>query len=93
MNAILGFGQLLKLDSDLLNKNQKANIEDIINAGTHLMTLIEELLHLSRIESGKMDIDIELVDLDDVLQQCITLIAPQAEKHQVKIIDQISGKT
>ena len=92
MNAILGFGQMLELDNDLLNETQNDNIKNIINAGKHLMTLIEELLHLSKIESGKMDVDIGPVVLDDILNQCISLITPQAEKHQVKIINQISNK-
>ena len=93
MNAILGFGQILQLDTHLLNKDQNENIDNIISAGSHLMTLIEELLNLSKIESGKMDLDIEPVILEDLLKQCITLITPQANKHQVEIINQISDKS
>jgi len=93
MNAILGFGQILQLDTHLLNKDQNENIDNIISAGSHLMTLIEELLNLSKIESGKMDLDIEPVILEDLLKQCITLITPQANKHQVEIINQISEKS
>ena len=92
MNAILGFGQLLQLDSDTLNKTQNDNVKDILNAGNHLMTLINELLDLSTVESGKMELNIETVSLDDVLEECIALISPQAEAHQVKVINHVSSK-
>lgn len=92
MNAILGFGQLLNLEKNSLNEIQNSNVNEIIDAGNHLMTLINELLDLSKIEAGKMEVNIEDISLDDVLTQCITLITPQAEKHQVKVINQISNK-
>lgn len=91
MNAILGYGQLLQFDGDTLNETQNDNVKDILTAGNHLMTLISELLHLSKIESGKMELNIETLSLDDVLEQCITLITPQAEARQVKIINHISS--
>ena len=92
MNAILGFGQLLNLEKNSLNEIQNSNVNEIIDAGNHLMTLINELLDLSKIEAGKMEVNIEDISLDDVLTQCIRLITPQAEKHQVKVINQISNK-
>lgn len=93
MNAILGFGQLLHFEKDSLNENQNGNVNEIINAGNHLMTLINELLDLAKIESGNMTVDINDVPLDDVLTQCIGLITPQAETHQVKVINHISNKS
>lgn len=91
MNAILGFAQLLKLDAGDLNESQNENIMEILDAGYHLLQLINELLDLGRIEAGKLKISMKDIKVDDVLQQSITLIYPQAEKRQLNIIDNISG--
>jgi len=92
MNAILGFCQLLQLDATELNKNQNNHVNEIHGAGHHLLYLINELLDLSIIESGKMEVTIEKVKLDDVLQKCIILITSNLEKNHVKLKDNISGK-
>ena len=91
MNAILGFGQLLKMDSDSFNDTHKSNINEILIAGRHLLDLIDEVLDLSKIESGKMKIDIDNIYLDDTLKQCISLCKTQIKVRQLKIIDNISG--
>ncbi len=91
MNAILGFAQMLKLDADGFNQTQRGNITEILDAGHHLLYLINELLDLTRIETGKLDISMEMVQLDDVLLQSITLINPQAKTRHLDIIDNISG--
>ena len=93
MNAILGFGQLLVMDDDNLSETQADNIKEIVEAGNHLMTLLNELLDLAKIESGKMDVEIAETSLNDVLSQCISLITPQADAHHVKIINNVSSKS
>lgn len=90
MNAILGFGQLLRTDENSLNAEQISNVDEIIIAGNHLMTLINELLDLSKIEAGKMDLVIEDIDLVSAVNQSISLVTPSAESHQVKIINNAS---
>ncbi|VAW60611.1 hypothetical protein MNBD_GAMMA08-1259, partial [hydrothermal vent metagenome] len=91
LNAILGFGQMLELDADKLNETQRNNVQEIIEAGHHLLWLIDEVLDLSKIESGKMEVEIEKISLDDLLLQSIALIINQAKARQIKIIDQITG--
>jgi len=91
MNAILGFGQLLKMDVESLNKVQRDNVNEIIAAGHHLMTLINDVLDLAKIESGKLEVSIEKVQLDDLLHQCINLIAAQSESRQLEVIDHVTG--
>jgi PAS domain S-box-containing protein len=61
LNAILGFGQLLEMDE--LDALQTESVEQIMHAGQHLLGLINEVLDLSRIESGRMDLSLEPVDL------------------------------
>jgi signal transduction histidine kinase len=91
LNAILGFGQMLELDADKLNKTQQDNVREIIEAGHHLLWLVNEVLDLTKIESGNMEVKVEEVSLDKLLLQSISLIANQAKDHNVQIIDQVSG--
>lgn len=92
MNAILGFGQVLELDADGFDESQKGNIREILDAGYHLLNLINDVLDLAKIESGKMEVSMEGVAVDDVLRQCIALISSQAEARQLELIDHISSK-
>lgn len=92
MNAILGFGQILELDTAGLNGSQRECVEEILAAGHHLLKLINEVLDLARIESGKLEVCMEKVYVDDLLRQCITMIQPLAASGQVELIDHIYGK-
>ena len=92
MNAILGFGQLLIIDSDKLEESQQGHIKEILNAGHHLLTLINEVLDLTEIESGNLEVSIDEVNLDDVVKQCVSLMQPLLDARQIKQIDKISGK-
>ena len=92
MNAILGFGQMLELDAEGLNETQRGEVKEILDAGHHLLNLINEVLDLAKIESGKLEISMEKVSVDDLLQQCFTLIQAQAEARRIKLIDHVSGK-
>lgn len=92
MNAILGFGQLLKMEEDSFDTDQKGNINEIIVAGNHLLGLINEVLDLSRIESGRLELNIEEIDVKEVLLSCIKLIQQQISSRHLKLIDNISRK-
>ncbi|MFC1748125.1 response regulator [Pseudomonadota bacterium] len=87
MNAILGFAQLLELDPQApLTEDQKESTNEIIKAGGHLLELINDILDLSKIEAGKIDLDLTTVSLTDVIQECITLVQPLTEKDNIEII-------
>ncbi|MCF8474268.1 MAG: PAS domain-containing protein [Emcibacter sp.] len=86
MNAIMGFGQLLKMEEDPpLNESQKENVNEIIRAGHHLLDLINEILDLAKIESGRVDLSIETVGLTDIINDCLQLITPLAQNRDIKI--------
>jgi len=85
MNAILGFAQILALDSKDFNKTQQSNIYEILDAGHHLLTLINDVLDLSKIEAGKLDIIVTHIDIRIVLNKSIKLIEPQAQKRGIII--------
>lgn len=86
MNAILGFSQLMATDSDPnLSDDQIENLGEIIHAGEHLLKLINEILDLSRIDSGKIQISIEPVEIKAALQECLSLVTPLAEQRDITI--------
>ncbi|GJL79405.1 MAG: hypothetical protein NPINA01_23940 [Nitrospinaceae bacterium] len=87
MNAILGFGQLLNMDSaHPLSESQKTKVDEILKAGNHLLELINEVLDLSQIESGKITLSLEEVGFQEVLEELITLIRPLAKQKGIKVI-------
>lgn len=86
LNAILGFSQLLELDDEpSLTESQLDNLKEISNAGHHLLNLINEILDLARIESGKIEINLEPVVFEDVINDCVNLVIPLAEKREITI--------
>jgi len=86
LNAILGFAQILELDAHDLTEIQHDNIKEILDAGGHLLSLINEVLDLARIESGKLDITLEELHIKYLLQQCLSIITPQANARDINII-------
>ncbi|MDH5447107.1 MAG: response regulator [Gammaproteobacteria bacterium] len=85
MNAILGFGQLLELDNNKLNEEQKAGIGHIMVAGRHLLHLINEVLDIAKVDAGKMSISIENVAFSDVIESALLMVNPLAIKYGVTI--------
>ena len=69
MNAILGFAQLLELDN--LDARQREGVAHILKGGRHLLTLINEVLDIARIESGRLSLSSEPVCVRDVLQEAL----------------------
>ena len=92
LNAILGFSQLLELDVDNFSETQKGNVQEILDAGNHLLKLINEVLDLAKIESGQIDIYMEKVDVNNVLKQSLNLIRSQAEKQEISVVDNLSER-
>jgi len=90
MNAIIGFGQLLKMAQDHpLDETQDDNVNEILKAGNHLLTLINEVLDLAKIEAGRIDLSIESVMLGDILLESLALTMPLAAKRGIEIITRI----
>jgi PAS domain S-box-containing protein len=83
LNAILGFAQLVETGSPSPTPAQKRNIDQILKAGWYLLELINEILDLSLIESGKLTLSSEPVSLVEVMLECRTMIEPQAQKRGI----------
>ena len=85
LNAILGFAQLMETGSPLPTPAQKASIDQILKAGWYLLELINEILDLALIESGKLSLSLEPMSLVDVMLECQAMIEPQAQKSGIRM--------
>ncbi|MES2088912.1 MAG: PAS domain S-box protein [Pseudomonadota bacterium] len=86
LNAILGFAQLMETGSPLPTPSQKASIDQILQAGWYLLELINEILDLALIESGKLSLSLEPMSLTEVLSDCQAMIEPQAQKSGIRLV-------
>lgn len=87
LNAVLGFSQLLELNpEEPLSEAQGQYVTEIIRAGEHLLTLINEILDLSMIESGRYSLSNEPVELIFLVEEIISLMQPLADKKQISLI-------
>jgi PAS domain S-box-containing protein len=86
LNAVLGFAQLMETATPMPSPAQKLSIEQILKGGWYLLRLINEILDLAMIESGKLSMELESMYLSDVLKDCEVMIAPQALARRVTIV-------
>jgi len=85
LNAILGFAQLIDTDVQAPTPKQKASLDQILQAGWYLLDLINEILDLALIESGKLSMSIEPMSLEEVLRDCEAMIEPHARKSGISV--------
>lgn len=83
LNAILGFAQLMETSSPAPSDAQKESITQILQAGWHLLKLINEILDLSSVESGKVSLSLEPVALSEVLSECQAMMEAQAQQRGI----------
>ena len=94
MNAILGFGQLLEYNpTEPLSEVQKRHVEYILSGGRHLLGLIDEILDLARIESGRFELSMEDVSLRAVIDECLSLTRTSADEADVELVDRCARET
>ncbi|OHC81827.1 MAG: hybrid sensor histidine kinase/response regulator [Sideroxydans sp. GWF2_59_14] len=85
LNAVLGFAQLLQAGTPPLTETQAERMQQITKAGWYLLELINEILDLAVIESGKLSLTPEPVSLTDVMNECQAMIESQAQKHHTRL--------
>jgi signal transduction histidine kinase/sensor domain CHASE-containing protein len=85
LNAIIGFSEVLEREifGPLANERYRSYVADIKASGSHLLSLINDILDLSKIEAGKYDLRVELVDCALVMETVARLIRPRAEANQL----------
>ncbi|MFC6655168.1 ATP-binding protein [Roseibium salinum] len=87
LNAIIGFSEVMMEErfGPIGNERYKDYLKDIRTSGSHIMSLINDLLDLSKIEAGKLDLKFSAVSTNDVINECVALMQPQANRERVII--------
>jgi len=85
LNAILGFAQLIESGTPTPTSSQQRSVAQIIKAGWYLLDLINEILDLTLIESGKLSLSLEPISLAEVLRESRAMIEPQANKRGIHV--------
>ena len=83
LNAIIGFGQLLELDE--LPHEQRESVAQIVGAGRHLLSLINEVLDISRAEAGTFALSVEPTEIRSVVADAVELVQPLADEREARI--------
>jgi len=86
LNAIIGFSEVLLTDMfGPVNQKQREYLEDVLASGKHLHTLINDILDLSKIEAGRMDLEVSSFSLASALQNAVTLVRERATRHGIAV--------
>ena len=87
LNAIIGFSQLM-YDGVLgkVSGEQKESLGDILSSGQHLLNLVNDILDLSRVEAGKMDYEMEIINLPEALESVVTTMKPMLDDNRHSIM-------
>jgi PAS domain S-box-containing protein len=83
LNGILGFAQLMEMEG--LPPGQRESVQHILRAGRHLLGLINEVLHISRIESGRLQVSLEAVSVKETLGAAVDLVRPSASDREITL--------
>ena len=90
LNAIIGFSQLLELSA--LPVDAASHVKEVLSAGRHLLDLINEVLDLATVESGRVDLSMEPVSVGQLIRDCVALIRPALQQNHLRIdLDVPSG--
>src|SRR5262249_11713282 len=86
LNAIIGFSEVLgeRMFGEL-NEKQAEYTEDILSSGRHLLSLINDILDLSKIEAGRMELEVATFHMPDAIENAILLIRERASRHGIKL--------
>ncbi len=85
LNSILGFSELLLRQPDTLDDRKAKHIGAIRQSGEHLLQLINDILDLSKIEAGKVELNLETVLIPDLCRQCLDMIRPRTERKRIAL--------
>jgi signal transduction histidine kinase len=94
LNAIIGFSEIMAQEKfgPVVNKRYRQYLIDIQSSSEHLLSLINDLLDLSKIEAGKLDLDLAAVSLNALTQECVAIMQPQANRERIIIRTSLSPR-
>ncbi|NNM50841.1 MAG: response regulator, partial [Pseudomonadales bacterium] len=84
LNAILGFAQLMQEEGCSPHEEK---VDLMLKGGWHLLSLINEVLDLARVEAGKIDLQLETVHLQGILRECLALVRPMSETKSINLLN------
>ena len=84
LNAILGFAQLLEMGE--LDLRQRGNVQHVVKAGRHLLSLVDEVLEMSRVEAGETAFVLEPVAVSGVVRDAVDMVEPLAASSGIEIV-------
>lgn len=91
LHGILGFAQLLETEPDLeLNEFQRDSLRNILRSGWHLRDLVDDMLDLSRIEAGRLDLAFDSVKVVPLVHECLELLGSSVRERKLEIVDTTS---
>ena len=85
LNAIIGYSEILAEESDISTDDLATDLKKIKAAAKHLLALINDILDLSKIEAGKMELNIETFNLQNLMEEVVSTIRPLIEKHSITL--------
>jgi signal transduction histidine kinase len=85
LNAILGFAQLMESNVPPMTKPQQQCIDQILKGGWHLLELVNKILDLTVIESGKLSLSREPGSLTDIVRECLSMTEPLAQRRGIRV--------
>jgi signal transduction histidine kinase len=93
LNAIIGFSEVLlqRMFGDL-NPKQQEYLEDVLSSGRHLLSLINDILDLSKVEAGRMELELARFDLPQALQDTLVLVRERAARHGIDLHLEVDGR-
>ena len=94
LNAIIGFSEVMMEErfGPIENQRYRDYLRDIHASGGHLISLINDLLDLSKIEAGKLDLSFTSVSLNEIVQQCMGIMQPQANRERIIIRSSLASE-
>lgn len=85
LHAVNGFAQIMLVNKDELDKEQRYFVQEILNAGDHLLQMLDELLDVGRIEQGVLEINPERINLSDIISETFNMMKPVADNKNVEL--------
>jgi len=93
MNAIIGFGQLLALEPAVETDQSKSYLRHILDSGEHLLALLNDLIELSRIESGESRLDLQPLLASGEVDNAIGMLSLQASQYRISVVNELTDDT
>lgn len=91
VSAIISYAALMLSDPDgQMSRLQRENLQDLLKIAERLLALIDSLLDIAKIEAGKMDLEVEAIDLADVVQLAVSTIESSSRKNGIRVISEIT---